>query len=131
MMKKKKKKKPTLAPSVLKKERHSVSGQPAEKEAHTPRSAHLCCRATSPRLRIWATSSWVGHSPAATQPKTPHSSPMPDSSSSISPPAVLREADAASRARPLEAVSACVPERAGTQRYRSTCCSGLRHRVAR
>lgn len=46
---------------------------------------YLCCKATSPRVKICATSSCVGHSPAATHPKTPHSSPIPDSSNSISP----------------------------------------------
>ncbi|XP_061833399.2 bifunctional phosphoribosylaminoimidazole carboxylase/phosphoribosylaminoimidazole succinocarboxamide synthetase [Nerophis lumbriciformis] len=44
---------------------------------------YLCCSATNPRVRTWATSSCVGHSPAATQPNTPHSSPMPFSSNSI------------------------------------------------
>lgn len=48
------------------------------------RRSYLCCRATSPSVIICATSSCVGHSPAATQPKTPHSSPIPDSSNSIS-----------------------------------------------
>lgn len=47
-------------------------------------SPYLCCKATSPSVKICATSSCVGHSPADTQPNTPHSSPMPDSSNSIS-----------------------------------------------
>lgn len=34
---------------------------------------NLCCRAISPRHTTWATSIWLGHSPVAMQPKTPHS----------------------------------------------------------
>lgn len=46
---------------------------------------HRCCSPTSPRVITCGTSSCVGHSPEAMHPKTPHSSRIPNSSSSMSP----------------------------------------------
>lgn len=48
--------------------------------------AHRCCSPTSPRVITCGTSSCVGHSPEAMHPNTPHSSRIPNSSSSMSPP---------------------------------------------
>lgn len=48
--------------------------------------AHRCCSPTSPRVITCGTSSCVGHSPEAMHPNTPHSSRIPNSSSSMAPP---------------------------------------------
>lgn len=50
-----------------------------------PGGAHRCCSPTSPRAITCGTSNCVGHSPELMHPNTPHSSRIPDSSSSMSP----------------------------------------------
>jgi hypothetical protein len=47
--------------------------------------AHRCCSPTSPRVITCGTSSCVGQSPEAMHPNTPHSSRIPNSSSSMAP----------------------------------------------
>lgn len=49
------------------------------------RVAHRCCSPTSPSAITCGTSSCVGHSPELMHPNTPHSSRIPNSSSSMSP----------------------------------------------
>lgn len=69
---------------------HRKLGQ-MEKHASRPptpaphRIAHRCCSPTSPRVITCGTSSCVGHSPELMHPNTPHSSRIPNSSSSMSP----------------------------------------------
>nr|XP_008526866.1 PREDICTED: protein IQ-DOMAIN 14-like [Equus przewalskii] len=67
----------------------SASGRQRSIRAATPTprpAAHRCCSPTSPRVITCGTSSCVGHSPEAMHPNTPHSSRIPNSSSSMSPP---------------------------------------------
>lgn len=84
---------------------------------------YLCCNATSPRVRIWATSSCVGQSPAATQPKTPHSSPIPDSSNSIF---ISLSVNLTDRGSSVSAISACRCVSARRQQGSNTCHSKWR-----
>lgn len=84
---------------------------------------YLCCNATSPRVKIWATSSCVGQSPAATQPKTPHSSPIPDSSNSIF---IGLSVNLTDRGSSVSAISACPCVSALRQQGSNTCHSKWR-----
>lgn len=84
---------------------------------------YLCCNATSPRVKIWATSSCVGQSPAATQPKTPHSSPIPDSSNSIF---ISLSVNLTERGSSVSAISACPCVSALRRQGSNTCHSKRR-----